>query len=124
MAWYPLFAHAQVIPEILCELVRLWTSYTWLLCGEITKLDIRLAVWHCIYAAMASIIRDTRGNTTRTTVQPPPVPPSLCLYLNSLASQTQPTPARIAFSVTSFTVRDTESDPRWGWLGLACKTSC
>ena len=27
------------------ELVRLWTSYTWLLCGEITKLDIRLVVW-------------------------------------------------------------------------------
>ena len=32
----------------------------------------------------------------------------------SLASQTQPTPARIAFS---------KSDPRWGWLGLACETS-
>ena len=23
----------------------------------------------------------------------------------------------------SFPVRDTESDPRWGWLGLACETS-
>jgi len=22
----------------------------------------------------------------------------------------------------SFAVRDTESDPRWGWLGLACET--
>ena len=22
-----------------------------------------------------------------------------------------------------FPVRDTESDPRWGWLGLACETS-
>ena len=22
----------------------------------------------------------------------------------------------------SFPVRDTESDPRWGWLGLACET--
>ena len=39
-------------------------------------------------------------------------------------------PARIAFSIThdraspdpSFPVRDTESDPRWGWLGLACET--
>ena len=45
MAWYPLFAHARTIPEIFRELVRLWTNYTWLLCGEITKLDIRLAVW-------------------------------------------------------------------------------
>ena len=36
--------------------------------------------------------------------------------LHSLASQTQP--ARIAFSIT----HDTESDPRWGWLGLACET--
>ena len=34
----------------------------------------------------------------------------------SLASQTQPTPARIAFSIT-------QSDPRWGWLGLACETT-
>ena len=23
----------------------------------------------------------------------------------------------------SFPVRDTESDPRWGWLGLACETT-
>ena len=45
MAWYPLFAHARTIPETFRELVRLWTSYTWLLCGEIIKLDIRLAVW-------------------------------------------------------------------------------
>ena len=45
MAWYPLFAHARTIPEIFRELVRLWTSYMWLLCGEITKLDIWLAVW-------------------------------------------------------------------------------
>ena len=37
----------------------------------------------------------------------------------SLASQTQPTPARIGFSIPTL---DTESDPRWGWLGLACKT--
>ena len=37
----------------------------------------------------------------------------------SLVSQTQPTPAWITFSIT---VRDTESDPCWGWLGLACKT--
>ena len=36
----------------------------------------------------------------------------------SLTSQTQPTPARTAFSI----VRDTETDPRWGWLGLACET--
>ena len=41
----------------------------------------------------------------------------------SLASQTQPTPARITFSVThGVHMRDTESDPCWGWLGLACKT--
>ena len=45
MAWYPLFAHARTIPEIFREQVRIRTSYTWLLCGEITKLDIRLAVW-------------------------------------------------------------------------------
>ena len=44
VTWYSLFAHARAIPEIFCELVRLWTSYTWLLCGEITKLDIQLAV--------------------------------------------------------------------------------
>ena len=31
--------------------------------------------------------------------------------------QTQPTPVHIAF-----TMRDTESDQRWGWLGLACET--
>ena len=34
--------------EIFCGRVRLWTSYMWLLCGEIreiTKLDIQLAVW-------------------------------------------------------------------------------
>ena len=24
----------------------------------------------------------------------------------------------------SFPVCDTESDPRWGWLGLACETMC
>ena len=45
VAWYPLFAHARTIPEIFREQVRIRTSYTWLLCGEITKLDIRLAVW-------------------------------------------------------------------------------
>ena len=45
VAWYPLFAHARTILEIVYELVRLWISYTWLLFGEITKLDIRLAVW-------------------------------------------------------------------------------
>lgn len=33
----------------------------------------------------------------------------------SLASQTEPTPARIALP-------DAESDPRRGWLGLACET--
>ena len=38
----------------------------------------------------------------------------------SLASQTQPTPAWISFSITH---GDTESDPRWGWFGLACETS-
>ena len=45
VAWYPLFAHARTIPEIFCEQVRIRTSYTWLLCGDLTKLDIRLAVW-------------------------------------------------------------------------------
>ena len=40
----------------------------------------------------------------------------------SLAGQTQPTPARIAFSITHGEGSDTESDPRWGWLGLACET--
>ena len=45
MAWHPLFAHARTIPEIFREQVRIRTSYTWLLCGEITKPDIRLAVW-------------------------------------------------------------------------------
>ena len=45
MAWYPLFAHVRTILEIFHELVQLWTSYTWLLCGEITKPDIRLTVW-------------------------------------------------------------------------------
>ena len=36
----------------------------------------------------------------------------------SLASQTQPVSARIAFSIkhVSFPVGDTESDPPWGWL--------
>ena len=40
-----LVSHVRMIPEIFCKLVQLWTSYTWLLCGEITKLDIQLAVW-------------------------------------------------------------------------------
>ena len=38
----------------------------------------------------------------------------------SLTSHTQPTPARIAFSITH---GDTESDPCWGWLDMACETS-
>ena len=40
------------------------------------------------------------------------------LHYSSLASQTQPTPVRIAFSIP---VRDTENDPRWGvgWIRLA-----
>ena len=38
----------------------------------------------------------------------------------SLASHTQPTPVRIAFSITH---SDTESNPRWGWLDMACETS-
>ena len=48
MAWYPLFAHARTIPEIFREQVRIQTSYTWLLCGEITKLDIRLQCGNCV----------------------------------------------------------------------------
>ena len=40
----------------------------------------------------------------------------------SLASQTQPTLARIAFSITHGEGSDAESDPHWGWLGLACET--
>ena len=40
----------------------------------------------------------------------------------SLASQTQTTPARIAFSITHGEGSDTESHPCWGWLGLACET--
>ena len=36
--------YARPIPEIFGERVQLCTSYTWLLCGEITKLDIRLAM--------------------------------------------------------------------------------
>ena len=42
----------------------------------------------------------------------------------SLAIQTQPTPARIAFSIMhrfQYHVR-TESDLRCGWLGLNCET--
>ena len=38
----------------------------------------------------------------------------------SLASHTNLPQARIAFSITH---SDTESDPRWGWLGMACETS-
>ena len=60
------------------------------------------------------------------------VPPRTCAYRStiqlaveimhgpSLASQTQPTPVRIAFSITH---SDTESDPCWDWLGMACETS-
>ena len=33
----------------------------------------------CVYSVTASIIRDTSGDTTRTTLQPPSVPPSLYL---------------------------------------------
>ena len=38
----------------------------------------------------------------------------------SLASQTQPTPRWVAFSITH---GDAESNLRWGWLGLTCKTT-
>ena len=37
------------------------TSYTWLLCGEIFKLDIRLAVWQLCLRGDGFIIRDTRA---------------------------------------------------------------
>ena len=40
------------------------------------------------------------------------------VHMYALVSQ--PTPAWIAFSIP---VRDTGSDPRWGWLGLACETN-
>ena len=43
-----------------------------------------VAVVFMVYSAMASIIRDTSGYTTRTTLQPPPV----------LVSQARPTSAR------------------------------
>ena len=76
VAWYPLFAPAQLIPETFDGQVRLCTSYTRLLCGEITKLDMQLAVR---LRGNGFIIRDTRGDMTWTTLQPPPVPPSLCL---------------------------------------------
>ena len=57
VAWRPLFAHARTIPEIFREQVRIWTSYTWLLCGEITKLDIRLAVWElCLRGDRFSVV--------------------------------------------------------------------
>ena len=45
--------------------------------------------------------------------------PDFHIKKGSLASQTQPTPARIAFSIKKVS----ESDPRWGWLGLACETN-
>ena len=45
---------------------------------------------------------------------------NLCMCDCSFASQIQPTPVRIAFSIMH---GDTESDPRKGWLGLACETS-
>ena len=51
---YPLFAHFSQTGPIMDKL-----------CGEITKLDIWLAVYDsCVYSAMASIIRDTSGNMT------------------------------------------------------------
>ena len=57
VAWHPLFAHARTIPEIFREQVRIRTSYTWLLCREITKLDIRLAVWElCLRGDRFSVI--------------------------------------------------------------------
>ena len=62
VAWYPLLAHARTIPEIFREQVRIRTSYTWLLCGEITKLDITLAVWQlclrgdCFSSSVVSIL--------------------------------------------------------------------
>ena len=44
-----------------------------------------------------------------------------CVTCNSSpASQIQPALARIAFSITH---DKTESDPHWGWLGLACETN-
>ena len=40
VAWYPLFVHAWSLQKSSAN-----ESYTWLWCGEITKLDIWLAVW-------------------------------------------------------------------------------
>ena len=45
--------------------------------------------------------------------------PEMTICQGSLARQTQPTPA----SADRFPVRDTESDPPWDWLGLACETN-
>ena len=42
---------------------------------------------------------------------------------SNLVSQARPNqPKRGSLSV-SRTVRDTKSDPRWGWLGLTCETT-
>ena len=52
-----------------------YVQVTRVLCGETTKLDIRLAV--CL---RGDGLPETQGNdTTRTALQPPPVPPSVCL---------------------------------------------
>ena len=63
VAWYPLFAHVRTIPEIFRERVRLWTGYTWLLCGEITNLDIRLAVWAAVFTRRWLPLSETQGVT-------------------------------------------------------------
>ena len=72
-----------------CQIVRLWTSYTWLLCGEITKRDIRLAVWQLGLRGDGFHYQRHKGDTTMTMVQPPPVPPSLCLQLNKQQSRSR-----------------------------------
>ena len=39
------------------------------------------------------------------------------------ARPNQPQRGSLSVSCTSFPVHDTESNPRWDWLGLACEAS-
>ena len=86
--------------------VRLWCLIWWGNRETATVRNVRTSP-HVTYLVSGPKAPPLQGRSLKPWVQ------------GSLASQTQPTPARIAFSITH---GDTESDPRWGWLGLACET--
>ena len=115
VAWYPLFAHMWTILEIFRKLVRLWTNYTWLLCREITKLDVWFVAWQlCLcgdgfHYLLSLSYRDTikapkasnlinhqwHKAWTRQGLQSSPIPPSLLEVENKQQSRPNTTKSKL-----------------------------